>query len=96
MDLVKTPEIMTKIGCLLFFIEMSCRNFKARKTGFEENYDRRNFIKSTALKCCEKQKRLRHFVVISINIILLFDFIVFSFDLIRKKITTTSFDENVI
>ena len=69
---------------------------KARKTGFEENYDRRNFIKSTALKCCEKQKRLRHFVVISINIILLFDFIVFSFDLIRKKITTTSFDENVI
>lgn len=69
---------------------------KARKTGFEENYDRRNFMKSTALKYREKQKRFRHFDVISINIILLFDFIVFSFDLVRKKITSTSFDENVI
>jgi len=69
---------------------------KARKTGFEENYDRRNFITSAALKCCEKQKRLRHFVVISINIILLFDFIVFYLNLVRKKITSTSFDENII
>ena len=97
------PEIITKIDCLVFFFECHAEilktfetPLKARKTSFEENCDRRNFMKSTAPKCCEKQKRLRHFVVISINIILLFDFIVFSFDLIRKKITTTSFDENVI
>ena len=50
MDLACAPEIMMKFDCLLFFIEMSCRNFKtfeaslkACKTGFEENYDHRNF-----------------------------------------------------
>ena len=64
MDLVKTPEIMTKIDCLLFFIECHAEilktfeaPLKARKTGFEENYDCRKFIKLTALKCSEKQKR---------------------------------------
>ena len=66
MDLACTPEIITKIDCLLFFFECHAEilktfetPLKARKIDFEENYNRRNFMKSTALKCCEKQKRLR-------------------------------------
>ncbi len=49
---------MMKFDCLLFLLKCHAEILKtfeapskARKTGFEENYDCRNFIKSTAPKC---------------------------------------------
>ena len=104
MDLACTPEIITKIDCLLFFFECHAEilktfetPLKARKIGFEENYNRRNFMKSTALKCCEKQKRLRHFVVISITssycLILLGFLLILSEKRLRQHhLMKTSFD----